>query len=101
MRLAGILVVVAAVIAVAAYFGARGDGDGGTPSSESLGPQVAYSQVQGVFDEYGCVACHPGVNPSLDLTAERSYEQLVGIQALEDPTLYRVVAGDPGRSFLY
>lgn len=100
MRLVGILVAVAAVVAVASYFGTRGDGDG-APLSESLGSPVAYSQVQGVFDEYGCVACHPGVNPSLDLTAERSYEQLVGIQALEDPTLYRVVAGDPGQSFLY
>jgi hypothetical protein len=62
---------------------------------------VSYEQVQGVFAEYGCTACHPGVNPSLDLTESNSYDQLVGIRALEDPTLYRVVAGDPERSFLY
>lgn len=62
---------------------------------------VPYAQVQAVFQEYGCIACHPGVNPSLDLTAENSYDDLVGVQALEDPRLYRVVAGDPGKSFLY
>jgi hypothetical protein len=62
---------------------------------------VSYEQVQGVFAEYGCTACHPGVNPALDLTEGNSYDELVGIQALEDPTLYRVVAGDPERSFLY
>ena len=54
-----------------------------------------------MFEKYGCTGCHPGVNPSLDLTAGDSYDQLVGIQALEDPTLYRVVAGDPERSLLY
>lgn len=72
--------------------------DGG---GESAAPDVAYEKVQSVFDRYGCVGCHPGVNPSLDLTAENSYDQLVGAQALADPTLYRVVAGDPGTSLLY
>jgi Carboxypeptidase regulatory-like domain len=62
---------------------------------------VQYGEVQAVFEKYACTACHPGVNPSLDLTEANSYEQLVGIRALEDPTLYRVVAGDPERSFLY
>jgi hypothetical protein len=64
-------------------------------------PAVPYAQVQGVFEKYGCTGCHPGVNSSLDLTAARSYEHLVGIPALEDPTLTRVVAGDPSSSFLY
>jgi Carboxypeptidase regulatory-like domain len=72
-------------------------GNGG----EETGAPVSYREVQGVFDEYGCTACHPGVNPSLDLTEGNSYDQLVGIPALEDPTLFRVVAGDPARSFLY
>jgi hypothetical protein len=62
---------------------------------------VAYSQVQAVWGKYGCTGCHPGVNPSLDLREGRSYDALVGIQALEDPSLVRVVAGDPERSFLY
>jgi hypothetical protein len=63
--------------------------------------EVAYSEVQGLWDEYGCTGCHPGVNSSLDLREDRSYEELVGIPALEDPSLVRVVAGDPERSFLY
>ena len=62
---------------------------------------VTYEQVQGVFEKYGCAGCHPGVVPALDLTEGRSYSELVGIQAVLDPTLYRVVAGDPGKSFLY
>jgi Carboxypeptidase regulatory-like domain len=82
------------VVAVtAAACGGNGDDETGTP--------VAYEEVQAVFEEYGCTGCHPGVNASLDLRSESSYEQLVGVQALEDPTLYRVVAGDPERSFLY
>jgi hypothetical protein len=68
---------------------------------DETGAPVAYEEVQAVFEEYGCIGCHPGVNASLDLSPENSYEQLVGVQALEDPTLYRVVAGDPERSFLY
>lgn len=63
--------------------------------------EVPYGKVQAVFEKYGCIGCHPGVNPSLDLTAARSYDDLVGVRALEDPRLYRVVAGDPGKSFLY
>ena len=74
-----------------------GCGGGG----DETGAPVSYDDVQGVFEEYGCTACHPGVNPSLDLTEGNSYDQLVGIRALEDPTLVRVVAGDPERSFLY
>jgi hypothetical protein len=62
---------------------------------------VSYDQVQAVFETYGCTGCHPGVNPSLDLQQGKSYDDLVGIRALEDPALYRVVAGDPGKSFLY
>jgi hypothetical protein len=62
---------------------------------------VSYSEVQGVWGKYGCTGCHPGVNPSLDLREGRSYDELVGIQALEDPSLVRVIAGDPERSFLY
>jgi Carboxypeptidase regulatory-like domain len=62
---------------------------------------VAYSDVQAVWGEYGCTGCHPGVNSSLDLREAQSYADLVGIPALEDTSLTRVVAGDPERSFLY
>jgi hypothetical protein len=88
------LVILVLVLATAAL-GCGGDED------EDAGAPVTYAEVQGIFAEYGCISCHPGVNPSLDLTEGNSYDQLVGVQALEDPTLYRVVAGDPERSFLY
>lgn len=92
--------VLGAFVAATLVLSACGDSNEDAPAQE-LGAPVAYGEVQGVFEKYGCTGCHPGVNPSLDLTAGASYDQLVGIQALEDPTLYRVVAGDPGRSFLY
>jgi Carboxypeptidase regulatory-like domain len=90
------LLALVALLAGAATVAGCGGND-----AEEAGAPVAYEEVQGVFEEYGCTACHPGANPSLDLTEGKSYDQLVGIGALEDPTLYRVVAGDPERSFLY
>jgi hypothetical protein len=92
-RLVASLGMLFVAVTVAAACGGNGDDETGAP--------VAYEEVQAVFEEYGCTGCHPGVNASLDLTEGNSYEQLVGVQALEDPTLYRVVAGDPERSFLY
>lgn len=73
----------------------------GVAGCGSASRAVPFSEVQTVFGKYGCTGCHPGVNPSLDLQPGRSYDNLVGIQALEDPTLYRVVAGDPSKSLLY
>jgi hypothetical protein len=85
---------VVAVPSVAAACGGEGEG-------EDLGEPVAYTEVQAVFGKYGCTGCHPGVNSSLDLREGRSYDDLVGVRALEDPELVRVVAGDPSSSFLY
>jgi Carboxypeptidase regulatory-like domain len=93
--------VLGSFVAATLVLSACGGGSDEDAPAQELGAPVAYDEVQGVFEEYGCIGCHPGVNPSLDLTAGASYDQLVGIQALEDPTLYRVVAGDPDRSFLY
>lgn len=90
------LVVIALVVSGLLVACGAGDDD-----DEGVVRKVTYEQVQTVFNENGCVACHPGVNPSLDLTPEKSYDDLVGVRALEDPRLYRVVAGDPGKSFLY
>jgi Carboxypeptidase regulatory-like domain len=83
-----------ALVAALAFAGCGGDDEGEVRD-------VAYSEVQSVFAEYGCTGCHPGVNSSLDLREGESYDDLVGIEALLDPTLYRVVAGDPSTSFLY
>ncbi len=86
-----------ALSAIVVLIGVVASGCGG----DSGASDVPYERVQAVFDEYGCVGCHPGVNSSLDLRADVSYDNLVGIEALLDPTLYRVVAGDPSTSFLY
>jgi Carboxypeptidase regulatory-like domain len=94
------LSLVAAVIGVAGM-GLLVASCGGTSDDEGSGKPVSFSQVQGVFQSNGCQGCHPGVNSSLDLQDDTAYDDLVGIKALEDPDLYRVVAGDPGNSFLY
>jgi len=91
--LAGGVLVAALTLGTLAVGCGGGDGE--------AAPEVPYEKVQSVFEEYSCIGCHPGVNPSLDLRAESSYDNLVGVEALLDPTLYRVVAGDPGKSFLY
>lgn len=98
MRRLLLAALVVAVVLPLAPLACGGDDDSG---GEELGETVSFGQVQAVFDEYACTACHPGINPSLDLREGRSYEQLVGVRALEDPRLVRVLAGDPGRSFLY
>jgi hypothetical protein len=91
----------ALAVALLAAVSCGGEGDEGVAPAQDLGEPVSYGQVQAVFEEYGCTGCHPSVMPALDLTEGKSYENLVGIQALEDPTLVRVVAGDPSSSFLY
>ena len=75
-----------------------GGGNEGAPPAADLGEPVAFAEVLSVFEKYGCAGCHPSVMPALDLTAQNAYENLVGVRALLDPTLVRVVAGDPGRA---
>jgi mono/diheme cytochrome c family protein len=70
-----------------------------TPTTAPVA-EVRFGQVQQFFDRH-CVACHPSVNPSLDLRPGRSYRDIVGVPAVEAPGLVRVVAGDPEASFLY
>ena len=88
-----------AILGLAVGCGGKAGGVGsGTTSG---GKSVSFARVQSIFVKYGCAGCHPGVNPSLDLRPGHAYGQIVGVRALEDPRLVRVVAGDPGRSFLY
>jgi hypothetical protein len=74
---------------------------GGSGERSSSSRPVRFAQVQAVFVKYRCAACHPLANPSLDLRPRHAYGSLVGVRALEDPRLVRVIAGDPARSFLY
>ena len=90
--------IVAVVAGIAGWLGWGGASD---PKAATATRRVPYARIQGIFEKYGCTSCHPGVNPSLNLQRGRSYADLVGIRAVEDPRLYRVVAGDPGNSFLY
>jgi mono/diheme cytochrome c family protein len=76
-------------------------GCGGSAEQSAASKPVRFAQVQAVLARYACAACHPLVNPSLDLRRGHEYASLVGVRALEDPRLVRVIAGDPERSFLY
>lgn len=87
------LVLALCLAATAVSAGIAGCGGGQEP--------VAFAQVQDVFAEYSCASCHPGVNRSLDLRPGKAYAQIVGVEAVEDPRLVRIVAGDPDRSFLF
>jgi Carboxypeptidase regulatory-like domain len=98
MRRAALAIVLLLTSGVAA---SCGGGNEGAPPAADLGEPVAFAEVLSVFEKYGCAGCHPSVMPALDLTAQNAYENLVGVRALLDPTLVRVVAGDPGSSLLY
>ena len=97
----GAVSVAVAIVAAAGLALASGGCGSANRENATSGKQVAYRQIQAIFAKYGCTGCHPSVNPSLSLQPGKSYASLVGVQALEDPRLYRVVAGDPDRSFLF
>ena len=89
------------VAAIGLIFGALLLGASGCGGSGATSKPVSFAQVTQVFTKYSCQSCHPIVNPSLDLRPAHAYASIVGVRALEDPRLVRVVAGDPARSFLY
>ena len=59
------------------------------------------SEVQSVFDRTAAPAAIPASTRRSTSQRRTRTTTSSASQALEDPTLYRVVAGDPGRSFLY
>ena len=62
--------------------------------------RVSFSgDVQPIFDNK-CTSCHPVSFPQLDLRRGRSYRQLVGVGASNDPAFTRVVPGNPDYSWL-
>jgi hypothetical protein len=73
--------------------------DGSSPMDPPPQTAVSFSgDVQPIFDSR-CTGCHPG-NADLELTADVSYENLVGVQATGYNAI-RVVAGQPDSSVLY
>lgn len=49
-----------------------------------------------------CTVCHSGSNAphGLHLDAANSYDQLVGVPSVEQPTILRVAIGDPDGSYI-
>jgi hypothetical protein len=91
------LVIVALVAVVAAGLVASIVGGGG---SSRAAPRVPFSAVRSLLAST-CSGCHPGVVASLDLTPDNAYRSIVGVRSVETPSLPLVLAGDPGRSYLY
>lgn len=58
---------------------------------------------QCIFQYMSCSRCHQGDNPagSLNLTAEKSYSNLVNVTSHKNPAYTRVVPGDASKSFIY
>lgn len=56
-------------------------------------------RIQPLFDRY-CTVCHRSGSTFLDLSAGAAGSQLVGRPSALDPTLVRVVPGDPTASLL-
>jgi hypothetical protein len=68
--------------------------------SSRAAPRVPFGAVKSLLASR-CSGCHPGVVASLDLTPDHAYRSIVGVRAVEAPSLPLVLAGDPGRSYLY
>jgi hypothetical protein len=51
----------------------------------------------------GLAGCHlpPLVNAGLDLTPERAYNQMVNVNAQQEPRLKRITPGDPDDSYVF
>ena len=64
---------------------------------------LTYTRIQNqLFNK--CQLCHGGssgdIAAGLNLTAAQSYEQLIGVQAVMDPSRTRVIPGSPNYSYL-
>src|ERR1700746_2041497 len=93
-----------------ALTGCAGTGGGGGPAAPSCKSQVPgnpisfASNIQPIFDRSCALSgCHtpPTLNGGLDLTAGKSYSQVVGVSSQQVPSLKRVKRGDPTNSYLF
>ena len=75
-------------------------------TATDTGPQDAGTPLSYAADiaplwQGGCTdGCHPGSDSMADLRPGYGYADLVDIPSVELPTMDRVQAGDPGRSYL-
>ena len=100
----------AVLLAVAALAGCAGNGEGlnsqglpGSSSSGSTGPVTAdFQSIQDNVFTPICSPCHSGANAphGLMLDAAHSYNDLVGVPSVEQPSLDRVNPGNPDSSYM-
>jgi hypothetical protein len=100
----------AALGVLATVFGCAGNGDGLdqngqpiTPGGGSIGPVTAsFQSIQDNVFTPICSKCHIGASApeGLQLDAAHSYNLLVGVPSVEDPSLLRVKPNDPDDSYM-
>lgn len=100
----------AALGVLATAFGCAGNGDGLdqngqpiTPGGGSTGPVTAsFQSIQDNVFTPICSKCHIGASApeGLQLDAAHSYNLLVGVPSVEDPSLLRVKPNDPDDSYM-
>ena len=91
-------------VAVAMLAGCSDQGDDPADEGGPLDPPAAVSyadDIQPIFNA-NCIGCHAAGSAAvgLELSAGGSYDQLVGVQAVESD-LDRVEPGQPEQSWLY
>lgn len=110
MRTPGALPV--ALLAASCFFTAcagSGGGGGGTTKPACVPPPPAQqtvhfgSNIQPIFDRSCALAgCHTAasLNGNLDLTASKSYQQIVNVPSFQQPKVLRVAPKKPDDSYL-
>ena len=87
--------------------GAGGGGGTAAPSCKSQvrGNPISFrSNIQPIFDRSCALSgCHtpPTLNGGLDLSAGKSFAQIVGVSSQQLPRVKRVKPGDPDNSYLF
>jgi hypothetical protein len=83
-----------------------GNGDGMSPAGGTSGPipglQPTLASIQDNVFTPICTGCHSGAGApqGLQLTAGNSAANLINVQSPQDPSLTRVIPGDPDHSLL-
>jgi len=78
-------------------------GDGTGPGDNTGGALTFAADVQPIFTNNCALSgCHAGTSPQqgMNLAAGQAYQNIVSVQSMEVPSLFRVAPGQPDSSYL-